>query len=120
MAIYSDLNYLKPEKGDILYDIQVIYQSIYSLLQTKKGTRLFRPEWGGNLSRYLFEPCDELTARSMFQDIVNTIKAEERIELDTTNSTVVADPTNRRFIITLVFMIKGLGQTKTITLDFKQ
>ena len=51
MAFYSDLNYLKPSKGPLLEDIDCIYQAIYSIFGTKPGQRLFRPEWGGSLSR---------------------------------------------------------------------
>ena len=30
MAFYSDLNYIKPEKGPILEDLAAIYQAVYT------------------------------------------------------------------------------------------
>ena len=51
---FSDLNYIKPAAGPVLEDVADIYQAIYTLFATKKGTRIFRPTYGANLSRYLW------------------------------------------------------------------
>ena len=121
MSFYSDLNYLKPQKGEILEDVDAIYQSIYSILGTKPGSRLFRPTWGGNLSKYLFEPCDELTADSMFYDIMQTLRDEPRIEIDESQTSIIPVPEDSEFQITLVFNIRGFsGTAKTLNLTFSQ
>ena len=121
MAFYKDLNYMKPERGSVLVDVPDIFQAIYSLFGTKKGTRVFRPSYGGNLSRYLFEPCDEITARSMMYDIVEALKEEPRVILNTSKSYVTPDPTNRQFYITLKLDIPGFSDyEQTLTLVFKQ
>lgn len=121
MAYFSDLNYLKPAVGAIIEDAADIMQAIYTLFSTKKGTRVFRPNYGANLSRYLFEPCDEITARSMMYDIVNALKEEPRVVLNMSESYVTPDPVNRRFIITLKFSIAGVSNyERTFTLTFDQ
>ena len=121
MAFFSDLNYIKPEKGAILEDIPDIYQAVYTLFGTKKGSRVFKPTYGANLSRYLFEPCDEITARSMMYDIVEALKEEPRVVLDMSGSYVTPDPVNRQFFIVLKFDIPGFSNyEKTLTLTFKQ
>jgi len=121
MAFYSDLNYIKPSKGPLLEDADDIFQSIYSILGTKPGERLFRPTWGGNLSKYQFEPCDDLTAKSMMYDIIQTLENEPRISLDEAESEVTPDPTNSQFFITLKLDIPGFTDySKTITLTYKQ
>lgn len=121
MSFFSDLNYIKPERGSLLEDVDAIYQAIYSIFGTKAGTRLFRPTWGGNLSKYLFEPCDEITARSMFYDIVETLKEEPRVELNTSESYVTPDPVNSQFLIQLKFKVLGFSDyERTLTLNFKQ
>ena len=121
MAFFSDLNYLKPSAGSIIDDVADIYQAIYTLFATKKGSRLFRPNYGANLERYLFEPCDEITARSMMYDIMEAIKEEPRVTLNTSQSSVTPDPVNRQFIITLKFNIPGFSNyDKSLTLTFKQ
>lgn len=121
MAFFTDLNYLKPSKGPILEDMDDIYQAIYSLFGTKPGQRLFRPTWGGNLSRYQFEPCDEITAKSMMYDITETLKDEPRVTLNTAGSFVQPDPVNSQFLIQLKFDTPGFSAyEKTISLTFKQ
>ena len=69
MALYSDLNYIKPSLGDRVYDIEAIFQSIFSIIGTKRGERVFRPTFGLSMTSYLFEPCDEYTARSILYDL---------------------------------------------------
>lgn len=121
MTFFSDLNYIKPERGPILEDIPDIYQAVYTLFGTKKGSRIFRPTYGANLSKYLFEPCDELTARSMMYDIMEALKEEPRVTLDSSGSYVTPDPTNSQFFIVLKFDIPGFSDyEKTLTLTFKQ
>ena len=121
MAFFKDLNYLKPSSGAIIEDVADVFQAIYTLFGTKRGERLFRPTYGANLSRYLFEPCDEITARSMMYDIANAIKEEPRVTLNTSESEVVPDPVNRQFYIVLKFQINGFSDyEKTLTLTFKQ
>ena len=121
VAFYSDLNYIKPSAGQILEDVPDVYQAIYTLFGTKKGTRVFRPTYGANLGRYLFEPCDEITARSMMYDIMEAIKEEPRVTLNASASSVVPDPLNYRFIITLKFQINGFSDyEKTLQLEFNQ
>lgn len=121
MAFFRDLNYLKPSSGQLLEDIPDVYQAIYTLFGTKKGSRLFRPTYGAHLGRYLFEPCDEITARSMMYDIMNAIKEEPRVTLNTSESYVTPDPINRQFLITLKFSVNGFSDyEQTLTLTFKQ
>ena len=121
MAFFKDLNYLKPTSGQLLEDIPDVYQAIYTLFGTKKGSRLFRPTYGANLSRYLFEPCDEITARSMMYDIMTAIKEEPRVTLNASSSYVTPDPVNRQFLITLKFTVNGFSSyEQTLTLTFKQ
>jgi len=121
MAFFKDLNYLKPTSGPLLEDIPDVYQAIYTLFGTKKGSRLFRPTYGANLSRYLFEPCDEITARSMMYDIMTAIKEEPRVTLNASSSYVTPDPVNRQFLITLKFTVNGFSSyEQTLTLTFKQ
>lgn len=121
MATYKDLNYLKPQVGDVITDASAVMQAIYTRFSTKRGSRIFRPSFGGDLSRYLFEPCDELTARSMYYDVLQELKDEPRISVNTSKTNVIPDPANNRMIIQIVFSIIGVvGDERTITLTFDQ
>lgn len=121
MAIYSDLNYIKPSIGDRLYDIDSVYQSIFSILGTKKGERVFRPNFGLSLTSYLFEPCDEYTADSILSDISDTIKQETRVKFNYSKSSVIPVPEQKLFIITLYFTVLGFSETeKSLNLVLRQ
>jgi phage baseplate assembly protein W len=121
MTLYSDLNYIKPSIGDRVYDIDSVFQSIFSIIGTKKGERVFRPTFGMNLTSYLFEPCDEITARSILYDISNTMEQEPRVSFNTSKSSVIPVPTEKLFIITIVFNILGFSNTeKSLNLVLKQ
>lgn len=121
MALYSDLNYIKPSLGDRVYDIECVYQSIFSILGTKRGERVFRPGFGLGLNKYLFEPCDELTARSILYDISSIMDNEPRIKFDTTKSQVIPIPEKHMFLINVVFYILGFSETeRSLNLVLKQ
>ena len=120
MALYSDLNYIKPSKGDRLYDIDTVFQSIFSIMGTKKGERVFRPDFGLNMKSYLFEPCDEFTARSIFYDLRKVMEWEPRIKLNTSKTTVTPVPDKNLFLITIWFSVLGFTKTeKSLNLVLK-
>ena len=121
MALYSDLNYIKPSIGDKVYDVDSVFQSIFSIIGTKKGERVFRPTLGLSLTSYLFEPCDELTARSILYDVSNVMAQEPRVKFNVNKSSVVPIPEEKLFIITIVFNVLGFSHTeKSLNLVLKQ
>ncbi len=121
MALYSDLNILTPEKSNILYDVDAVYQSIIMLLNTAIGERLFRPSFGNYLDEYLFEPCDNITAFKILNDINNTLKQEPRVILNTGLTTVIPIPSEKKFEIALNFSIIGYdGRNFSLDLTLKQ
>lgn len=120
MAIYSDLNYIKPSLGDRVFDVNAVYQSVFSILGTKVGERVFRPTYGMSLKTYLFEPCDEITARSILYEVTNIMDLEPRVSLNLSKSTVKPVPNDKMFVITLVFSVLGFTATeKTLNLVLK-
>lgn len=121
MAIYSDLNYVKPSIGDMVYDVDSVFQALFSILGTKRGERVFRPTFGANLNNYLFEPCDELTARSILYEISTTMDLEPRVQFNISKSSVVPVPEEHKFLMTIVFSVLGFNETeKSVTLVLKQ
>ena len=58
-------------------DASAIKQSIVNLLMTNKGERVYQPEYGSDLRRFLFEPMDFATAATIQSNIVSTIKKFE-------------------------------------------
>jgi phage baseplate assembly protein W len=81
-------------------------------MSTKRGERLFNPEFGTDIERYLFEPCDDITSAKIYADIYGAIrKWDARVKLSNSQSTVIANPENHSYTIKLVFQVVGLGDT---------
>jgi len=96
--LFADLNLsmpIHPNSKDIipLTDIDAIKQSVKNLVLTNFGEKLFRPEFGGNVTSYLFEPVNFTTAISIQEEIklvlqnfeprVNNIVVQVTNDIDT-------------------------------------
>lgn len=58
-----------------------VRQSIYLLLETKKGERVKRAEYGSQIDRFTFEPVNTSLIGELRTDVMNTIRdAEPRAE----------------------------------------
>lgn len=83
---FSDLDLilpLHPEKKDIipLRDVDAVKQSVKNIILTNFGEKLFKPEFGGRVTEYLFENFDVFTAISIKTEIERILKKHEpRIE----------------------------------------
>ncbi len=97
-------------------DAAAIQQALTTLLLTSKGERLFQPEMGSSLRRFLFEPLDYATASLIKSAILETIKEYEPrvivIEL-------IIDPNRNEdgFDVEMTYKIIGLQQPP-VTVDF--
>lgn len=121
MALYSDINFIKPKLGPLVFDVNSVFESIYTILGTKKGERVFRPNFGMNLSEYLFEPCDDLTAASIFAELDNTISIDPRVNFNSSTSSVIPIPEERAFLVTITFSVLGFGNIeKSLNLILRQ
>lgn len=53
--------------------IDLVIGNLRQLLQTEKGERVYLPNYGCNLRRFLFQPLDEITFNEMKLEILNSI-----------------------------------------------
>lgn len=84
--VYSDLSFVPSlnNEGDIaqVYDYDAINQSLFNILNTKKGSRVMDPEFGCDVYAYLFELFDEETINKISNDIYrNFVFYEPRIKI---------------------------------------
>src|SRR5579863_8180739 len=92
--IYSDLNGLTPQVTPLLVEVQTIYQSLFNILNTKPGERLFEPGFGLSLESYLFELNDKILELTVLQNLITSIGTyEQRVVIDTTNTVITRVPT---------------------------
>jgi len=88
IAFFKDLslNFTPhPVSGDVrpIINEVAIKRSIMNLIKTKKGTRPFNPEYGCDISNYLFSYEPGFTEYNMKKEIIDAInKYEPRVSID--------------------------------------
>ena len=82
-------DYLGIKDIPVIKNDQAVKEGIINLLSTEVGTRPMHPEYGVDLSRYLFEPIDDITS-----DLItyNIELALERFEPRVSNVAVTVIP----------------------------
>ena len=122
MPTYSDLSKYHAQKpdGSLVYDEEDIAQAIGSLLDTRIGQRLFRPEYGCGIHSLVFEPMNAATEFKLMNEVYDAVsKWEPRVILDSSRSFVVANTTEQAYDVTLVYKILGLDYTSSYTKTIK-
>jgi phage baseplate assembly protein W len=108
---------INPVTGDLIVrkNQNSIYQSIRSLIFTKRGEKLFRPTVGSDVETLLFEPLDFISERRLEEVITTSLNNyEPRISIRTV--TVKGDVENQRYDVTIVFSLVN-QQTEVITFN---
>ena len=116
---YSDFNLdftAHPVTGDITKKLNenAISQSIRDLLLTSHYERLFNPDIGSNLKKFLFEPIDNVTTSLIQDEIFRTLaNYESRIIIQD----VVAAPNYEedRYDVTVTFFVRNTIEPLSIT-----
>lgn len=117
-VIFSDVNLdVNTESPlELVYNEDSINKSIVSILGTKKGTRVFRRNFGSHVFDILFDPMDDLTVNRLKREILDAIQNwETRIVMEET--IVLPDYPNQQYYIELSYRIPALGN-KLVTFTF--
>jgi phage baseplate assembly protein W len=103
----------------VIKNDQAIKESVLNLLATNVGERPMIPEYGINLTRFLFEPIDDITADLMSFEIERGL---ERFEPRINNIEVEVIPNEEElsFSLTISFGIAYSNSVETIEVDFKK
>lgn len=97
-----------PVTNDLLVtkNEEAIKRSIYNLILTTPGERLFNPNIGCKVSNLLFDPLDFVTAGMIQGEIEYTIKSfERRVNLKSVD--VEIDYDNNAFVVNIDYTIIG-------------
>ena len=77
---YINIDYPFKESPDGFYvnlnstDDRAIKADLMHLLLTRKGQRLYNPNFGTDLMKYIFEPSDSLTLTNIKNEVTATVK----------------------------------------------
>jgi phage baseplate assembly protein W len=116
---WSDLdeNYSRADDGDMQKDVDVaaIFNSLRNIILTIQGQRRMLPTFATNIWGLLFEPIDEITARLIAENLLQSIEIwETRIEVTGFDIEPLPDQNHYRCRITFVI----LGRNDTQAIDF--
>jgi phage baseplate assembly protein W len=117
MPVWADVDdfLTRQSDGDVLKDTDVdaIYNSLRNIILTIQGERRMLPTFASNLTKLLFEPIDEVTARVIAENLLTAIKIwENRIEV--TGFDIEPRPDDNFYRCRLNFTIVGSDEVETI------
>jgi hypothetical protein len=117
---YSDffVNFNKhPETGALIRAINEdsVKKSLRNLLMTNKGERLYKPNFGCDIKRILFEPMTAVTADTLQTFIDDAIRSNEPrvrpIQIE-----VVPDEIANGYRVAIIYEVINSTQPQTLTL----
>ena len=118
MALFGCL----PEKGKngdfkTYSDLEVIMQSIYVILNTPKGSRVWQPEFGCGVMTYIWDLADDKTIDKMRSEIESALlRWEPRINV--TSVEVYLSPYSQGIVdVNISFSYAGKDYTKNLSLS---
>lgn len=91
---------------------EAVKSALRNLLKTPQGTRPFRPDYGVNLLRYLFEPATYDTEVSINKEIAEAIQRfEPRVQLIAIESKVKE---NEGIDVTIQYTVTGFQRPQVL------
>lgn len=103
----------------LLTNEQALLESVMNIVQTEPGERVYNPEFGCGLSRYLFEPIDQISALYIQQEIETSIlRFEPRIEELQVMVDVSID--EQTYDITVLFSMKVTNDLQKINFSLNK
>jgi phage baseplate assembly protein W len=103
-----------PVTGDVrpITNETAIKRSLTNLIKTRKGTRPFNPEYGCNITDYLFSYQPGFSEYDMQKTIIDSIKKHEsRVSVDQVNVTFE----EHDVIIDVSYVIRNINQFATLS-----
>ena len=118
-AVFVDVN-TNYDRGspELVINMKAINNSIFNILSTPIGTRVFRPTFGTSLHKYVNDPMDTQTALLIKASVAAALdKWEPRIKIDYHNTDVIPIPSGG-FRIVVAYYIVGLSVNTNVSISF--
>ena len=100
-------------------DADAVRADLLHLLLTNKGERLYMPDFGSDLKKYIFEPNDDVTHEQIKDNLNQTIK-RYMPNLIINDITFKKDSIEELIIVELTYTVTDgtFNSTDTVTLTF--
>lgn len=97
------------------YDLEAVIWSLRNLFTTKPGQRFLFPKYGLDLRRFLFQPINEMTSRSIYSAIQTAIQTfEPRVVLHELK--VVGNPEDNSYDVTITIGLPVFKSKSTLNM----
>jgi len=123
-AIYRDFNSTMDKNlitNDIpaLSDVDAVKSSMKNILLTDRGTRVFNPNFGGNIRKFLFEnKFSPALTKLVEEEVIRAINTyEPRVTLESVECIMPMDDNIMRVIINFYIINNEQMQSTTITME---
>lgn len=94
-----------------IQDSDVVKSNLIYLLTTQKGERRYKPDFGTNILKYLFEPATDSTADKIKGEITDAVvKYMPSVTIDSVQ--IIYDDNNRRLVGLKLFISYNKGIIK--------
>lgn len=102
-----------PVSGDVrpITNETAIKRSLSNLIKTKRGTRPFYPEYGSNISKYLFESDSPFARHNIKQELIETIS---RFEPRVSVKNISVDTDDYGIKIKIDYVILNVGRASSL------
>lgn len=111
--LYSDVNMRAGSNpAELVFNEKSVEQNILSIFETQVGSKWFRPTIGSNISRYLFEPIDMITAERIRFDMAQTLQDNGEFRVRFTLIEVLPDVLNEQYYVNIEYEAPELDQRK--------
>jgi phage baseplate assembly protein W len=116
---YININYPFKDSGKGFFldlndeDSQAIKADLLHLILTRRGQRLYKPDFGTDLLKFIFEPEDGLTMVGIKEEIYNVVKTYlPQLQIDEL-SIVESDEDEYAAVVTIKYSITDAVFTTT-------
>lgn len=99
-----------------LNDLALIKQDILNQFNTRKGSRVMKPNFGSDVWDILMEPLTQDTRQALVNDVNAVCTADPRV---TPTQMDITEYTNG-FILELTLVLNGTNQSSTMKIKFNQ
>lgn len=114
-VIFSDVNLDVNQESthELVYNEDAINKSIVTILSTRKGSRVFRRNFGSYINDILFDPMDQVTVDRIKTELITAIEEwENRVVLK--KAIVLPDYPNQQYFVQLEYTIPALDNKSVV------
>jgi phage baseplate assembly protein W len=107
--LYRDVNQFNPTTRGYSDEERAVFQAVINIIQTRKGERMYDPNFGVDIEDFLFETMDAESESAILAMVGSAIEEfEPRVEILYNISKVTSKPDDYKFELLLFFEIQGI------------